>query len=105
MLLTITLLCVILLLAAALGAGYAMFKHPRAVTIRAEIVLPAPNVSKTIADAPVVEPMPEAILDYIDQESEEHARQTRRQRVRSLRAELGSWEAAFRQLQREDTET
>lgn len=105
MLLTITLLCVILLLAAALGAGYAMFKHPRPLTIRAEIILPAPNVSKQIADAPAIDPIPEAILEYIDQESEEHARQTRRQRARSLRGELGSWEAAFRQLQREDSDT
>jgi len=98
--LTIVLICVMLLLAAALGGFYAVYRFPP--TIRAEIFLPAPNVSRQVAAPQIDDPIPEDILDYIDQESEEHARLTRRLRARSLRAELGNWQAAFAQLQRED---
>lgn len=103
MLLTILFALVILLLVGiGFGAGYALFKNPP--IIRAEIVYPAPNVSKQIVvpDAVTREPIPQDILDYIDQESEEHARTTRRARARNLRAELGGWKEAFSQLQRED---
>ena len=48
------------------------------------------------------EPIPEEVLEYCDQESDEWARDSRKRRIRSLRGELGSWEMAFRQLQRED---
>lgn len=46
--------------------------------------------------------VPEAIFEYCQQESEPHARDTMLQRVRSLRRELGSWPAAFSQLQKEN---
>lgn len=48
------------------------------------------------------EPIPEDILDYIAQESEAHAQDTRKRRVRALKIDTGSWDAAFRLLQRED---
>lgn len=51
---------------------------------------------------PSEEPIPEKILDYIDVESEEHARSARRKRVKELRNESGSWDVAFRMLQKED---
>lgn len=51
---------------------------------------------------PKEEPIPEEILDYIEQESESHARDARRRRVRALKADTGSWDVAFRLLQRED---
>ena len=102
----LTLLFLMILVILALNVGALVFalvtlaKNPP--TIRAEILLPAPNVSKQIAEAPVIAPIPEDVLDYIDQESEEHARVMRRNRARALYGELGNWEAAFRQLQRED---
>ena len=99
--LTITLALIMLLLAAALGGFYAVWLH--LPTIRAEIILPAPNVSRQIAEpAPKIEPIPQDVLDYVDQESEEHARVGRRHRVRALYTELGTWPAAFAALQRED---
>lgn len=48
------------------------------------------------------EPIPEEILDYISQESEIHAQDARKRRVRAMKAETGSWDVAFRLLQRED---
>lgn len=46
--------------------------------------------------------MPQEVIDYIDMESEEHARAIRKTHARSLRVELGSWEKAFNKLQVED---
>jgi len=100
MLLTLVATLLILLVAAALGGFYAVYRHPP--VLRAEIFLPASNVSREVAAPRIDDPIPERILDYIDQESEEHARVTRRLRVKSLRAELGDWDSAFRALQRED---
>lgn len=51
---------------------------------------------------PKEEAIPEEIIEYIAQESEAHAQDARRRRVRMLRLEAGSWDAAFRLLQRED---
>lgn len=99
--LTITLILVMLLAAAFLGAFFAVLRRPP--TIRAEIVLPSPNVSRQIATpAPDVSPIPEAIIDYIDEESEEHARVSRRHRARALFGEVGDWNVVLRMLQRED---
>src|SRR5882724_9158919 len=42
------------------------------------------------------EPIPEDILDYISQESEIHAQDARKRRVRALKVDTGSWLAAFR---------
>lgn len=98
--LTLIAVCVMLLAAAFLGAYFAVARRPLP-PIRAEIFLPAPDVSRQVA-APVIEPIPQNVLDYIDEESEEHARIVRRHRARALKAELGTWDAAFHQLQRED---
>lgn len=97
--LTIAVCLGILLIGAMLGGFYAVMKHPP--IFRAEIYLPAPNIAKEMV-IPDLEPIPEDILAYIDQESEEHARTIRRHRARYLRQELGSWESAYRALQRED---
>lgn len=51
---------------------------------------------------PADEPIPEPILDYIEQESEAHARDARKRRIRMLKVESGSWDKAFNLLQRED---
>lgn len=103
-LLTICVVLVILLAAAALGGFYAVIRHPP--VIKVEIVPPdqtAQVASRQAAALIVDEPIPQDVLDYIDQESEDHARNGRRQRARHLRAETGSWDSAFRMLQREDS--
>lgn len=51
---------------------------------------------------PTEEPIPEDILDYIAQESEMHAQDARKRRARALKQETGSWDVAFRLLQKED---
>lgn len=51
---------------------------------------------------PKEEPIPEDILDYISQESEVHAQDARKRRVRALKLDTGKWDAAFRLLQKED---
>lgn len=51
---------------------------------------------------PQEEPIPEDILDYISQESETHAQDARKRRVRALKVDTGSWTVAFRLLQKED---
>ena len=48
------------------------------------------------------EPIPVEMIEYIDQESDEWARQARRKRLRTLRNELGNWSDAFAIIQRED---
>lgn len=48
------------------------------------------------------EPIPAEIVQYCDMESDEWARDARKRRVRLLRSELGTWELAFNQLQKED---
>ena len=93
---TFAFVLLILVLAAGLGGFYAVWRNPPA--IRVEIVLPSKSV-----DAPATSPpMPQEILDYIDNESEEHARIIRRNRARALFAELGDWKSVFNTLQRED---
>lgn len=101
-LLTFAACLVILLAVAVFAAVFAVFKHPP--TIHAEILLPAPNVSRQIAEpiSTKPDPIPQEILDYIDAESDEYARVTRRNRARTLKVELGTWDAVFRALQRED---
>lgn len=61
------------------------------------------TVPAEIEVRPKDEPIPEDILDYIEQESEPHARDARKRRVRMLKVETGNWDAAFRLLQREDS--
>lgn len=51
---------------------------------------------------PKEEPIPEDILDYISQESEVHAQDARKRRVRALKVDTGNWDVAFRLLQKED---
>ena len=99
--LTFCLALVMLLAAAFLGAFFGVLRRPP--IIRAEIVLPAPNTSRQIATpAPDVSPIPEDVLSYIDEESEEHARVSRRHRARALFGETGDWKVVLRMLQRED---
>lgn len=121
-LLTLCVVLVILFLGAILGGAWAILRHmptievklpPFAPTINAHVTLPnvpevrivLPEPRSVVTEVKHNEPMPDDILDYIDLESEEHARVGRRNRAKALREELGSWDAAFRALQREDTLT
>lgn len=69
---------------------------------RVSLSLELKHVPADVEVKPVEEPIPEDIIDYISQESELHAQDARKRRVRALKAEVGSWDAAFRLLQRED---
>src|SRR5258706_9050821 len=97
MLLTLFSLCVILILSAAIGGFFALAKNPPVIKI--DIGL---KPVQAPIEAPSQPPLPVDILEYIEQESEEHARQTRKGRARSLFTELQNWDAVFRTLQRED---
>jgi hypothetical protein len=69
---------------------------------RVSLALELKHVPADVEVKPVEEPIPEDILDYISQESEMHAQDARKRRARALKQETGSWEAAYRLLQRED---
>jgi len=97
-----------------LAAFIRLWKNPPTikfdVSVNAPINIPSSLFVKLQREATELEtkplqdePIPEEILDYIDKESEEHARVARRKRVRMLKVELGSWDIAFRMLQREDS--
>lgn len=61
------------------------------------------NIPATVeTDKPTEEPIPEDVLLYIEQESDLWAQEARRRRARLLKTETGSWDIAFRMLQRED---
>jgi len=105
-LLTIALIGVIFL-----AAFIRLWQHPPKLYInlsglqipdRISLALELKHVPTDIEVKPVEEPIPEDILDYISQESEQHAQDARKRRVRALRLETGSWEPAFRLLQKED---
>jgi hypothetical protein len=69
---------------------------------RVSLALELKHVPADIETKPIEEPIPEDIIDYISQESELHAQDARKRRVRALRLETGSWEVAYRLLQKED---
>jgi len=77
--------------------------------LQVNIVLPTVKLQIEPANQVEVDPkltgesIPEHVLEYIEQESEPWARDSRRLRLRELRAELGSWNAAFAAIQLEDT--
>lgn len=48
------------------------------------------------------EPIPVEMIEYCEMESDDWARTARKKRLRLLRKESGSWDAAFRMLQLED---
>lgn len=119
-LLTLCVVLVILFLGAILGGAWAILRHlpfievklpPFAPVVHCHVALPnVPEIRIVLPEPKPVttevthnEPIPDEVIEYIDQESEEHARSGRRNRARALREELGGWEAAFRALQREDT--
>lgn len=113
----------ILLTIACLGiifciGAYQLFKHPPVIAINFTVPLPdrfCIELPKTITvqnqHIPAVEEMtkpeeeaiPEEILLYCLGESDSWAQEARKRRARVLRAEVGSWDAAFRILQREDS--
>lgn len=120
--LTLSLLVVILFLGAILGGAWAILRHlpvievklpPFAPVIHCHVELPnipelrivLPEPKPVVSEVTHNEPIPDEVIEYIDQESEEHARIGRRHKVRALREELGDWPSAFRALQREDTLT
>lgn len=73
------------------------FVVPENIKIQLQKVLPIQETDK-----PTDEPIPEEILEYCEQESDDWARNARKLRVRALKREYGDWDAAFRALQRED---
>ena len=109
-LLTIAVFCIIFL-----AAFLRLWKTPPVVVLNfAGLTVPPIPSDMTIrltqqivpADVEVKskdEPIPEDILDYISQESEPHAQDARKRRVRMLKIETGGWDSAFRLLQREDS--
>lgn len=90
-----------------LAAFLRLWKTPPSVSIQVQLpdsfTVQLQHVpAKLETDKPTVEPIPENILEYISYESEQHAQDARKRRVRMLKEETGSWEVAFRMLQRED---
>lgn len=59
--------------------------------------------SKIETDKPDTVPLPEMILDYINQESDEWAQEARKRRARALYRDSQDWNTVFRQIQREDS--
>jgi len=88
-------LCLAILLSSIVLA-LALVKSPP--VIRVEVVTQSTKSEPVVQDVL----MPKELLDYIDQESEDHARTGRRQRAKALFAEFKDWDIVFRQLQRED---
>jgi len=70
--------------------------------IRVELAQTHQVIPADVEVKPKEEPIPEDILDYIGQESEIHAQDARKRRIRALKLDTGNWDAAFRLLQRED---
>lgn len=101
------LLTLALIFAIFLAAFLRLWKTPPSISI--EVKLPEALTvqlqhvpAKLETDKPTVEPIPEHILEYISFESEQHAQDARKRRVRWLKEETGSWDVAFRMLQKED---
>lgn len=122
-LLTSNLVLVMLLGAAFLGAFFYLLKNPPVIhvdigdvrfdvvgtldatqaipsvlTVRVQPVQPAPSGDREVLQ----QPMPLDVLLYVDQESDEWAREARRKRARSLFAELADWPLVLTALKRED---
>ena len=97
MLLTFVAIQVIFLLALLLGWTLAPKKPP---VITVDVTFKPAGVASAPTEPPA--PMPEEILEYIEQESEDHARQFRKNRARALFNEFNDWAIVFRALQRED---
>lgn len=84
----------------------ALWKHPPIINISLPssfVVQLQHKPAEAETREPTIEPIPEEILDYISFESEQHAQDARKRRVRMLKEETGSWDAAFRMLQKEDS--
>jgi hypothetical protein len=95
LLLTICLVLAILLSVTILAL--VLVKNPP--VIRIEVVPQIAQKSEPVVPEVV---MPQELVDYIDVESEEHARAGRRQRARALYAEYRDWNIVRRALERED---
>lgn len=67
-----------------------------------EILLSTKHVPADVEVKPTEEPIPAEIIEYISLESEIHAQEVRKRRIRALKADTGSWDTAFRLLQKED---
>lgn len=120
--LTIVLVCVMLLMAAALGAFFAVLRRPPVVhvdlgDVRIDMVGTLDMTQAIPSTLTVrVQPVPAQSLDwgaqqaqipldilkYVDEESDEWARVARRQRARALFNENANWEHVLETLKRED---
>lgn len=68
--------------------------------IRVEVA--PPEHVKAALIPPEGEVIPALMLEYVNADSELWARVERKQHLIALKSELGSWELAFQQLQKED---
>jgi hypothetical protein len=103
-----------LLTIAALGvifmaAFIRLWKTPPVISVNLTLPLPErfviqhQHVPATEEKAKSIEePIPEDILNYILGESDAWAQEARKRKARELKRETGSWDVAFRLLQRED---
>lgn len=109
--LAITLLTIVVIGVTFLAAFLRLWRNPPNVSISIpsiNIVLPEKVLlqHQTLPSEPAqkeqLEPIPVDIMEYIAMESEVSAQDARKRRVRELKKDTGSWDAAFRLLQRED---
>lgn len=120
--LTIVLTLIMLLCAAGLGAFFAVLRRPPVIHVdlgetRIDVVgtldmtqaIPSTlnmRFQPIPPDAPhwgeQIAPMPLDVLTYIDQESDEWARTSRRTRARTLFSETANWAHVLETLKRED---
>ena len=72
------------------------------VNLPASLQLRLQHEPATLEGKSAEEPIPVEIVEYISMESELAAQDARKRRARELKRDTGSWDAAFRLLQRED---
>lgn len=120
--LTIIATLVMLLLAAGLGAFFAVLRRPPVVhvdlgDVRFDVVgtldmtqaIPSTLTVRVVSVQPTAPdwsaqeaPMPREVFEYTDAESDDWARTARRTRARSLFNELADWKLVLATLKRED---
>lgn len=74
------------------------------ITFPTELTLVSQKLpSKIETDKPELIPLPERILDYIELESDEWAKEVRKRRARALYRDSNNWDIVLRQLEMEDS--
>lgn len=91
-----------------LAAIYRLWRNPPKIDISVNLpdklglALTLQHVPAELETKPKEVPIPVDVLEYIGQESELHAQDARKRRVRELYADTQNWDSAFRLLQLED---